>query len=182
MEQQTAEIVKDLQKEYDVTMKQENEAANARVEGLFKQKQELSPQVFGASEIDLFAMETRARQTLHELVFPIYGQIDGERKVRAEMEVMYDKVLERLIKLEELLGASNKKPKMIEDVEAMVADVRKQEALDVAALKSALTKSENQQQEINQNMEELNITISGMRTTLDLREKQIQAVVADNLK
>jgi len=31
-------------------------------------------------------------------------------------------------------------------------------------------------------MEELNITISGMRTTLDLREKQIQAVVADNLK
>jgi|TARA_B110000285_G_C14834261_1_gene472339 hypothetical protein len=39
MEQQTAEIVKDLQKEYDVTNKQENEAANARVEGLFKQKQ-----------------------------------------------------------------------------------------------------------------------------------------------
>jgi uncharacterized coiled-coil protein SlyX len=54
--------------------------------------------------------------------------------------------------------------------------------LDVAALKSSLTKSENQQQENNQTMEELNITISGMRTTLDLREKQIQAVVADNLK
>jgi len=50
------------------------------------------------------------------------------------MEVMYDKVLDRLVKLEELLGASNKKPKMIEDVEAMVADVRKQEALDVCSL------------------------------------------------
>ena len=93
MEQQTTKIVKDLAKEYDVAHKSENEAANARVDSLFKQKQQLSPQVFGASEIDLFAMETRARQTLHELVFPIYGQIDGERKVRAEMEVMYDKVL-----------------------------------------------------------------------------------------
>lgn len=98
------------------------------------------------------------------------------------MEVMYDKVLERLIKLEMLLGASNKKPKMIEDVEAMVADVREQEALDIASLRSKLLKSENQQQEIGLNMDELNITISAMRVTLDLREKQIQAVVADNLK
>ena len=59
------------------------------------------------------------------------------------MEVMYDKVLERLIGLEELLGASNKKPKMIEDVEATVAELRKQEALDVAALTVAMTKIEN---------------------------------------
>ena len=86
------------------------------------------------------------------------------------------------MKLEELLGASNKKPKMIEDVEAMVADVWKQEALDVASLQSKLNKSENQQHQLNENMAELNITISGMRTALDLREKQIQAVVADNLK
>jgi len=39
MEQQTTKIVKDLAKEYDVTHKTENEAANARVDTLFKQKQ-----------------------------------------------------------------------------------------------------------------------------------------------
>ena len=41
------------------------------------------------------------------------------------MEVKYDKIQTRLIKLEILLGASNKKPKMIEDVEAMVTEANK---------------------------------------------------------
>ena len=99
--------------------------------------------MFGASEIDLFAMETRARKTLHNLVLPIYDQISSERQVRAEMEVKYDKVLNRLVKLEMLLGASNKKPKMIEDVEEMVRVLREQESTDVAFLNAQLDKLAN---------------------------------------
>ena len=65
-------------------------------------------------------------------MLPIYDQISSERQVRAEMEVKYDKVLNRLVKLEMLLGASNKKPKMIEDVEEMIRVLREQESTDVA--------------------------------------------------
>ena len=61
MEKQSIKIIKELDKEYEIKDVKQNEAANARVDTLFKQKQQLSPQVFGASEIDLFAMETRAR-------------------------------------------------------------------------------------------------------------------------
>jgi chromosome segregation ATPase len=98
------------------------------------------------------------------------------------MEVMYDKVLERLVKLEELLGASNKKPKMIEDVEATVSELRAQEALDVASLNGALTRIENQQDEANQTMEEHSITMAAMSKALDLRQKQIQECANDNLR
>ena len=98
------------------------------------------------------------------------------------MEVMYDKVLGRLVGLEELLGASNKKPKMIEDVEATVSELRGQQALDVACLNGSLTRIENQQEESNQTMEELSITMAAMSKTLELREKQIQECVADNLR
>ena len=83
-------------------------------------------------------METRARKTLHNLVLPIYDQISSERQVRAEMEVKYDKVLNRLMKLEMLLGASNKKPKMIEDVEEMIRALREQESMDVAFVNAKL--------------------------------------------
>ena len=85
-------------------------------------------------------METRARKTLHNLVLPIYDQISSERQVRAEMEVKYDKVLNRLMKLEMLLGASNKKPKMIEDVEEMIRALREQESMDVAFVNAKLDK------------------------------------------
>ena len=95
---------------------------------------------------------------------------------------MYDKVLGRLVGLEELLGASNKKPKMIEDVEATVSELRAQEALDVAGLNAALTRIEDQQDEANRTMEEHSITMAAMSKALDLREKQIQACANDNLR
>jgi len=66
--------------------------------------------VFNASEIDLFGMETRARHKLNALVQPIIEQVEGERKVRAQMEVMYDRLMRRLVQVEKLLGAVNSKP------------------------------------------------------------------------
>jgi len=66
--------------------------------------------VFNASEIDLFGMETRARHKLNTLVQPIIEQVEGERKVRAQMEVMYDRLMRRLVQVEKLLGAVNSKP------------------------------------------------------------------------
>ena len=55
-------------------------------------------------------METRARHKLNTLVQPIIEQVEGERKVRAQMEVMYDRLMRRLVQVEKLLGAVNSKP------------------------------------------------------------------------
>lgn len=43
--------------------------------------------------------------------------MEGERKERAKMEVLFDRIMKRVLKLEELLGAVNNKPQMIVDLE-----------------------------------------------------------------
>lgn len=61
-------------------MKQKYEIkADKRIKDLFIDKEHLAPQMMGASEIDLFAMETRARKTLAGLVAEINEQISGEQ-------------------------------------------------------------------------------------------------------
>ena len=57
-------------------------------------------------------METRARKTLHNLVLPIYDQISSERQVRAEMEVKYAKVLNRLDRQSKAKINTYSKPRM----------------------------------------------------------------------
>lgn len=42
-----------------------------RIANVFSEKATFSPNVFNASEIDLFAMENRARSKIHELMQPI---------------------------------------------------------------------------------------------------------------
>lgn len=42
---------------------------------------------------------------IHSLVLPIYNQIEGERKVRAQMEGQYSKLMKRIEFVEEIIGA-----------------------------------------------------------------------------
>ena len=66
------------EKDNDYDIKEEE-----RLNNLLTEKDTFSPNVFNASEIDLFGMETRARLKLNDLVQPIIEQVEGERKVRA---------------------------------------------------------------------------------------------------
>ena len=58
--------------------------SDERLNNLIQDKEgNFSPFVFNASEMDLYAMETRSRHKLNELIQPILEQVEGERKVRA---------------------------------------------------------------------------------------------------
>ena len=73
--------------------------------------------MMGASEIDLFAMETRARKTLAGLVAEINEQISGEQQKRAEIQLFNKGLCKRILKLEEFIGAVNNKPKEIVELD-----------------------------------------------------------------
>ena len=115
------------EKDNDYDIKEEE-----RLNNLLAEKDTFSPNVFNASEIDLFGMETRARLKLNDLVQPIIEQVEGERKVRAQMEVMYNRLMARLSGVEKILGSVQGKPKMIEDLENRMVELRSELFLKVA--------------------------------------------------
>jgi hypothetical protein len=49
--------------------------------------------------------------------------MDGERRARAHMEVLYDKLMARVGSLEDILGASNNRPRIAEEIDNKLADV-----------------------------------------------------------
>ena len=61
--------------------------------------------------------------------------MEGERKERAKMEVLYDRIMKRVLKLEELLGAVNNKPQMIVDLEDSLVWLRSEIFRDVSDCK-----------------------------------------------
>lgn len=50
--------------------------------------------------------------------------MEGERKARAHMEVLYDKLMLRVYSLEDILGASNNRPRIAEEIDNKLAEVR----------------------------------------------------------
>ena len=61
------------------------------MEKVVPKKNDQEIQVFKTSEIDLFIIETRAKQMFNNMIDPLYKQIEGEREERAKVEVMADK-------------------------------------------------------------------------------------------
>ena len=49
-----------------------------RIANVFSEKATFSPNHKNASEIDLFAMENRARSKIHDLILPMQSRMDKE--------------------------------------------------------------------------------------------------------
>ena len=126
-------------------------------------------------------METRARKTLHGLILPIIKQIEGERRVRATMEILHEKMMDRIGKLEGILGASNNKPQMIEDIENKIAENRAQYLYDINKIEGVLKQHQVQQDRLFEVSQDIKAQIKSTNSVLELREKQIQSVVQENL-
>lgn len=61
------------------------------------------------------------------------------------MEILHDKMMERIGKLENILGASNNKPQMIEDIENKIAENRAQYLYDINKIEGVLKQHSVQQ-------------------------------------
>ena len=81
-------------------------------------------------ELDLFALETKSRKTIAQLVKPILSDMDTDRKKMAELQVKQDRIQERLRKIEYAVGLSNEKPQVFVDIENEFADLKVKIALD----------------------------------------------------
>lgn len=108
-------------------------------------------------------METKVRRMLHSLVLPIYTQIEGERNVRAEMQAIYEKLMERLETVEQLLGSSNNKPKMIEDIENEMALIRCNHAEFETEIRNDLKLTKQEFSRLKQLMDDQTIQMKAVR-------------------
>ena len=69
-------------------------------------------------------METRARRTIGELIRPIVNELDSDRRRVAEVISKQDRINARLGNLEYALGLNDKKPKVFEDIENTLAEIK----------------------------------------------------------
>ena len=76
------------------------------------------------NSLDLFALETRSRRTIGELIRPIIADLDSDRRKVAEINSKQDRINFRLGQLEYTLGLNDSKPQIFEDIENKVAEVR----------------------------------------------------------
>ena len=75
-------------------------------------------------------METRARRTIAELIRPIVtGQAEDRRRVE-EMTSKQDRLNYRVGQLEYALGLNDSKPKVFEDIENELADLKSEVAVN----------------------------------------------------
>ena len=81
-------------------------------------------------ELDLFALETKSRKTIGQLVKPILTDMDTDRKKMAELAVKQERIAERLKKIEYTVGLSNEKPQVFVDIENDFADLKAKMAFD----------------------------------------------------
>ena len=65
--------------------------------------------------------------------------MEGERKARAHMEVLYDKLMFRIESLEDILGSSNNRPKIAEEIDNKLAEVRSVLMGEIAENKREIT-------------------------------------------
>ena len=65
--------------------------------------------------------------------------MDGERRARAHMEVLYDKLMARVGSLEDILGASNNRPRIAEEIDNKLADVQSKLMGEIAECKKVVT-------------------------------------------
>ena len=72
----------------------------------------------------MFALETRSRRTIGELIRPIIADLDIDRRKVAEINSKQDRINFRLGQLEYTLGLNDIKPQIFEDIENKVAEVR----------------------------------------------------------
>lgn len=78
------------------------------------------------NEMELFAMETRAKRKVTKLINPVIGQIQIDRQHRAQIEVVQDKLLRRVEALEQMVGSSSSmiKPKYAEELDSRVSNLK----------------------------------------------------------
>ena len=78
--------------------------------------------------LDLFALETKSRRTIAELMQPIVAEISEDRRKVASVTSTQDRIKERLSQLEYALGLSEKRPQIFEDFDDKIADNKMQMA------------------------------------------------------
>ena len=83
-------------------------------------------QVPSINEMELFAMETRAKRKVTKLINPVIGQIQIDRQHRAQIEVVQDKLMQRVEALEQMVGSSSSmiKPKYAEELDSRVSNLK----------------------------------------------------------
>ena len=74
--------------------------------------------------MELFALETRARRTISELIQPIMIDLEMDRRAVATVQAEQNRIYQRLAQLEYVMQMSENKPKAFEMIDNKLADMR----------------------------------------------------------
>ena len=154
------EMLKDQQKKY-------------KKDPFIKNPVDLDRTYAAPQELELFAMETRSRRTISELIKPILADMDTDRRNIAMATVNLEKVFTRLERIEYSLKLSGTKPQIFVEIENTLADM----VSSIALHKSETTYQTNLvNQKIQQNERELISTtqkINQIESSTNLRDKNV---------
>ena len=116
-----------LTKVEEAETKEEQEAQRAeakRIQQLTGGKHGEAKQYQAPESLDLFSLETRARRTIGELIKPIVQESDNDRRRVAEVISKQDRIGQRLAALEYSLGLTDTRPKLFQEIDNKIADIR----------------------------------------------------------
>ena len=72
----------------------------------------------------MFALETKARKVIGELMRPVNQEMEFDRRVVAEFAVKVDGFIKRLEQIEYALGLQGCKPQIFEDIDNKISDMQ----------------------------------------------------------
>jgi hypothetical protein len=72
--------------------------------------------------LDIFAIETKSRKAIGELIRPLNQEMERDRVTVAGFIIKSDEFIERLDKIEYILGLDSKKPQVFVDIENKIAE------------------------------------------------------------
>ena len=108
--------------------------------------------------------------------------MDVEQKQRAERADTYDRVLNRLEKLENLLGMSEGKPAIAVELEGAMSELRKWTTQSCNETRIATERLSAEQERVNNQIGEIRSIVSTVEKGLDRREATLNALDAENKK
>ena len=137
--------------------------------GSFVDKSYIGPQ-----DLDLFAIETKSRRTISELIKPIMTDMEQDRRKTAEAYLRLERVQERLFRVEYALGLNKEKPKVFMDIDNNIAQLKADMAVQNLKFEHEVEQINNKISLVDRDLSGINSSIKSIDNLLIVREDQIR--------
>ena len=124
--------------------------------------------------LDLFALETRARRTIGELIKPLVSQQAADSRKVAEMESKHERLLARLHQVEFALGLNDSKPKVFQNIDDKFAEMRAVVALNLSESNFKVGCCDQKIASLERDLKDCLSSMRSMESLIKVRDQETQ--------